>query len=55
MRPSTTAGASALVLAALLAAGCSGASSALPAPTGEVAQVGTHLYSQTLDDALANR
>ena len=40
MRGSTAVGASALVLVALLAAGCSGESSALPGPTGEVAQVG---------------
>jgi hypothetical protein len=39
MRGSKAAGASALVLVALMTAACSGASRTLPSPTGEVAQV----------------
>ncbi|MFF3066039.1 hypothetical protein ACFVQ3_15965 [Oerskovia sp. NPDC057915] len=51
MRGSTTAGASALVLVALMAAGCSGESSAPPGPTGEVAQAASE--GDTAQDAAA--
>lgn len=51
MRRSKATGASALVLVALMTAGCTSASSALPSPTGDVAQVGVPGDGVTQDAA----
>ncbi|MET4223120.1 hypothetical protein [Oerskovia enterophila] len=51
MRGSKAVGASALVLAALTVAGCSGESSALPEPTGEVVQADAPVDDATQDAA----